>query len=180
MAKLLRQPHAALADLCDGFFDDIEFLTECPRVEPEALPEAARRLLVHRDHMTTVLQDAYGKTVRLEVLAEAREAGTYTRKILLRLEPTEAIVELGIVRIDFRFVPPEVERQIVEQAAPLGEVLIRANLLRRVSPRWYFSFPAPTPVAAALGRPETAAFGRVGTIYCNDEPAIDLLEVVAV
>lgn len=180
LARQLRQPHAALADLCDGFFDGIDFLHDCPRIEAEELPEAARRLLVHRDHMTTVLQVAYGKPVKLEVIDEIREPGVYSRKILLRLVPVQTIAEFGIVRIDVRYLPPAVEREILSHAAPLGDVLIRADLLRRVSPRWFFAFPATTPIAAILARPETSVFGRVGTIYCNDEPAIDLLEVIAI
>ncbi|GMU81141.1 MAG: hypothetical protein AMXMBFR47_10120 [Planctomycetota bacterium] len=180
LARQLRQPHAALADLCEGFFDSLDFLADCPRVEAEALPDAAQRLLVHRDHMTTVLQSAYGAPVQLEVIAEQHESRAYLRKILLRIEPAGLIVELGIVRIDLRFIPPAVEREILDRSAPLGDVLIRADLLRRVSPRWFFHFPVSTPIAAAMCRPGSRAYGRVGTIYCNDEPAIDLLEVVAV
>ena len=76
------------------------------------------------------------------------------------------------------YVSKEVRDEIRAKRAPLGDILIRHNVLRRISPRWYFRFPGHTPVAQAFGETGGDVYGRVGTIYCNEEPAIDLLEVV--
>jgi hypothetical protein len=52
-------------------------------------------------------------------------------------------------------------------------------VLRRIKPRWFMRFPGGGPLLTffgdTTGRP---MYGRIGTIYCNEEPAIDLLEIV--
>jgi len=175
----LRQPHAALMDLCDGFFDDLSFLSSCQRMTPEELPENARRLLVHREHMTAVLQRHFGEPVGLRVLRNEFENGQYARKILLTVGDAERIVELGIVRMDFRYVGEPVKAEILSRKAPLGDILIRHNVFRRISPRWYFEFSENTPIAREMGQGSGPVYGRVGTIYCDEEAAIEVLEVVA-
>ncbi|MBW7907250.1 MAG: hypothetical protein LC135_01570 [Phycisphaerae bacterium] len=174
--RQLRQPHAALADLCDGFFDDAEWVSRCPRIAAADLDEPFRTLLAHREHMTERLAAYYGKPVELRVLREQRDPGEYARKILLTLRGEPTRVELGVVRLNLAFVTRAVRDEILASRAPLGDILIRHGVFRRVSPRWYFSFPPDTPAARELGG--QPAFGRVGTIYCDEEPAIDLLEVV--
>ena len=176
--RQLRQPHAALHDLCDGFFESLAFLDRCPRVAADALPPVCQRLLAHREHMTSVLEAYYRQPIALAVLSEERGSEHYTRKIALSLASSGAIVELGIVRMEFRYIPRDVQAEILARRAPLGDILIRHNVLRRVAPRWYFHFPPDTPIAQAFGLGAGPAYGRVGTIYCDEEPAIDLLEVV--
>lgn len=177
MTRVLRQPHAALADLCDGFFGELAFLERCPRLEAEELPAGARRLLVHHEHMTTVLREVYGRPVELVVQAQRQDDYEYARRVVLRLAGTERIVEVGVVRIDLRFTSPSVQAEILSRREPLGDILTRHGVLRRISPRWYFRFPGGTPIADAFGG-GAEAFGRVGTIYCDEQPAIELLEVV--
>jgi hypothetical protein len=62
----------------------------------------------------------------------------------------------------------------------LGAVLIKHNVLRRVKPRWFMSFPKDGPVMALFGPSEHVgpAYGRIGTIYCDGEPAIEVMEIV--
>lgn len=174
----LRQPHAALADLCDGLFDDLDQLAAAQRVEPAALPAPARALLVHREHMTAVLERHFGAPVELRVLRELRGERHYARRIELTLRPRGELVEVGAVWIEMRHLPPAAAAEVLSKHVPLGEILIRHNVLRRISPRWYFEFPAQTQIARAF-RGGGRAYGRVGTIYCDDEPAIELLEVVS-
>jgi len=184
MARTLRQPHAALADLCDGFFDEVEFVYDCPRLTAEQIPPPLDRLLVHREHMTARLEAYYGQPVDLHVLAEQREDDRYARKIALTLRGLPTVVEFGIASIRLHYLPEAARAAVLQRREPLGDILIRHNVLRRISPRWYFRFPPDTPIATALlgeaaehggDRP---VIGRVGTIYCDEEPAIELLEVV--
>lgn len=176
--RTLRQPHAALADLCDGLFDQLDQLTAARRIEPEALPEPARALLVHREHMTAVLERHFRAPVDLRVLRELRGERYYARRIELTLRSTAQLVEVGAVWIDMRRLPPPAAAEVLSKHAPLGDILIRHNVLRRISPRWYFEFDAQTEIARAFGG-TAPVYGRVGTIYCDDEPAIELLEVVS-
>jgi chorismate-pyruvate lyase len=173
----LRQPHAALADLCDGFFADVGFVDACPRLEAHELPAAARHLLVHREHMTLRLAEHYGAAPTLHVLQSTVHPDRYARKITLHVPGRPRPVEFGIVHIRLDPLASAVRDAILAGQTPLGELLIAHGVMRRVSPRWYFQFPADTPIGGLLG--PAGGFGRVGTIYCDEEPAIELLEVVA-
>lgn len=176
--RTLRQPHAALADLCDGFFDDLAFVDACLRVGADELPPLARKLLVHREHMTVVLEAHFGAPAVLRVLAERRDAQHYARHVLLTVGADARVVEVGVMQMNLDCVSEAVRSEVLDQRRPLGEILIRHDVLRRISPRWYFRFPKGTPIAAAFASGEESIFGRVGVIYCDEEPAIELLEVV--
>jgi hypothetical protein len=74
----------------------------------------------------------------------------------------------------------EVRDEILRKQMPLGAILIKHDVLRRIKPRWFIRCPATGPLMRLFGRPSTPedAYGRIGTIYCNDEPAIELIEIV--
>jgi chorismate-pyruvate lyase len=173
-----RQPFAALADLCEDFFADLSFVDSCALLRADELPSGARELLAHREHMTSALEARCGAPVELRVLKEVQDMHRYSRAILLhpRGAPQRA-VEFGVARIELRQLSDAVRDEVLARRAPLGDILIRHEVLRRVSPRWFFRFPAGSPIATRLG--EGDAYGRVGVIYCDEEPAIELLEVVA-
>lgn len=149
-------------------------------VLPHQLPTDARKLLVHRAHMTRVLQDHYGEAVSLQVQRAQLTGDAYRRQITLSLPSTSAIVELGLVRIHLQFVPPAVKREILDQQTPLGAILIAHDVLRIIEPRWFFTTDADSPLVRSfhLDLPGGPLFGRLGTIYCNGAPAIDVLEII--
>jgi len=166
----------AVADLFAPFIDGTP-APRCVPVDPEAMPAAFRELLVHNEHMTAMLRAHFGAPVELDVLDHEQDALSYRRRILLHLPNAGPIVEFGIVRIDFRYLPDDAAKEIADRDRPLGEILIRHDVLRRIEPRWYLRFPDGVGVSRV---PPIAGgfFGRVGTIYCEGEPAIELLEVV--
>lgn len=190
-SKLSDSPvtESALLDLCRPFMGEASaaassFVPECTVVQPDQIPFPEDQLLVHHGHMTEVLEKHHGSGVAVHVLEEhLDETGdVYTRKISLtpRDEPGK-VVEWGIVRMDFRYMAPEVRDEILAKQLPLGAVLIKHNVLRRIKPRWFLRFPEGGPVLRLFGPPSVgggAAYGRVGTIYFNDEPAIEVLEIV--
>ena len=148
-------------------------------VAPAEIPAPYRELLVHHDHMTTKLEAYYGEAVELRVLQEHWQEEIYRRKILLTLKGSGRVVEFGIVRMNLALVSPPVRIQIKQRETPLGEILIQQDVLRRIDPQWYFHFGADSPLATRFDTGHAApVFGRVGTIYCNDQPAFQLLEVV--
>ena len=103
----------------------------------------------------------------------------YSRKIFLTRGNRSESVELGVVRMDLRCVEQLARQEILQGRQPLGAILVRHKLLLRIEPRWYLKFPAGSPVLSWMGYPRQGPFfGRIGTIYCNDEPAIELLEIV--
>jgi len=172
-------PAGALAELCEGFFEAGHEPTAFNSVEPESMPDAFRRLLVHEDHMTTQLEAYHGRPVELGVLEYRHEGDLYTRKILLTLEGTDHVVEFGIMRLDLRQIPESVGKQIIDRSAPLGAILIEHDLLRRIEPKWFLRFPGPQPQKEYFAEQDGApVYGRIGMIHCNHEPAIELLEIV--
>jgi hypothetical protein len=172
---------AALFDLCLPFAP-ADFVPECTLVQPDEIPFPQDQLLVHHQHMTVVLEKHHGAPVEVHVLEEHLDGDIYTRKIYLTPRGSDKVVEWGIAKLDFQYMAPEVRDEILAKRLPLGAVLIKHDVLRRVKPRWFLRFPEGGPVVGlfrekACGS-EEAAYGRIGTIYCNEEPAIEVIEIV--
>ena len=180
-SKLSDSPvtESALDELCRPFVHG-EFAAQCDVVQPDEIPFPQDQLLVHHDHMTVELERYHASPVEVQVLEEHLNGDFYTRKISLTPRGTRKVVEWGIVRLDFRYVAPEVREEILRKELPLGAVLIKHDVLRRIKPRWFLRFPPGGQVLGLFGDAQTTepAFGRIGTIYCNEEPAIELLEIV--
>jgi len=83
------------------------------------------------------------------------------------------------MELDLDVVTDQVGAEIVARDAPLGDILIRHDVLRSVDPKWFVRFGEGTPLLAHFGPGVREAFGRIGIIYCDQQPAIELLEVVA-
>jgi hypothetical protein len=175
----LTTAQAALADLCAPFAP-AGFVGQCDVISPDAIPAPADALLVHHDHMTVALEKHHGKPVELHVLSDHLGAEVYTRKISLTPQGSSRVVEWGIARLHLRFLSPEVRAEILRKKAPLGAILIQHNVHRRIKPRYFVRFSPGSAVIELFGAGSNTApvFGRLGTIFCNDEPAIELLEIV--
>jgi len=171
----------ALAHLADGLGDGA--LDWSPHVEVQAadVPEPQKDLLVHELHMTVVLERFWKKPVVLEVLRSATSDTTYRREILLRAGTGGPVIEYGLVRMRRDAFSTGAWGEIQTESAPLGEIMIRHDVLRRIEPLRYVRFdllPNRRP-AAGFDASVRRAFGRVGIIHCNGLEAIELLEVVA-
>lgn len=148
-------------------------------VPAAAVPEADRRLLDHRGHMTVTMERLHGCAVDLRVVAE-RAAGEgaddrYAREILL-LRPDGAIVQYGIVRIDLATIDPASADAIRKRSAPLGRILLRAGLLCDVQ-RVELLRVEPGPHLRDLLGDVRLLHGRVAEIAVDGRPLIELLEI---
>ncbi|MFQ5425157.1 MAG: hypothetical protein ACE5F9_14425 [Phycisphaerae bacterium] len=172
-------PNVALASLCEPFSETAGFPFRYELLGGCDLPSPFHDLLVHHDHMTTVLRAYHGQALTLRALSARQSDETYSRAIVLAAANGQEIVEFGIVRMNLACVDEAVRSAILEAKVPLGEILIRHEVLRRIEPRCYLRLPEACGPLKRADRPcPTAAYGRIGTIYCNHEPAIELLEVV--
>lgn len=184
VSKLADHPvaEAALLELCKPFVPAGEmFDPECAIVQPDQIPFPQDHLLVHHHHMTEVLQKHHGSPVDVHVLEEIQDGEVYTRKITLTPKgQPQKVVEWGIARLDLRYLAEPVKAEILAKELPLGAVLIKHNVLRRVKPRWFIKFPEGGPTLNLFGKlPHPGpVYGRLGTIYCDGEPAIEVLEIV--
>jgi hypothetical protein len=168
-----------LADLCRPFARDV-VAPQSVIVQPEDIPFPEDHLLVHHDHMTVVLERHHRSRVQVHVMEEHQDGDQYTRKISLTPAGSDKVVEYGIVRLNFRYMSDAVREEILARRMPLGAILIKHNVHRRVKPRYFLRLPEHSPVMALFEETDNLepVYGRLGTIYCDDEPAIELLETV--
>lgn len=156
--------------------------TACPPVDaisPDEMPEPYRSLLVHTHHMTVTVERFYGRPVDVEVLEFRLDEFEYSRMILLRLRDTRRVVQFGIVQIDLRRLGEKVRDQIVAGKTPLGRVLIENDVLRHIQPAGYVRVAPSGQLAGWFGQPPEVTFGRLGVIFADDKPAVEVLEVLA-
>jgi hypothetical protein len=129
--------------------------------------------------MTATLQAFHGAELKLNVLQFVHRSDDYRRMIVLTHERTGRVVEFGIVRIHLHLIPEVPRKEILGRAVPLGDILVRHNVLRSIDPLWFLRFHDGSPVLSFFGSDVvTEAYGRIGVIHCNGEPAVELLEVV--
>ena len=168
-----------LETLVGLFYQQPELLGEFVEVDALRMPETPRGLLAHNEHMTVTVESFHGCPVSVDVLQTEADGDCYWRKILLRRSTDQAVVQFGIVRLDFNYVSDEVRREIVDQGTPLGRVLIEHNVLRKVELHSLWKISPGPELCELFQLPEPRdIYGRTALIYCNGEPAVELLEVV--
>ncbi len=144
------------------------------------LPQAYQNLLAHHAHMTVTVEKRHGSSVGVHVLQTRRDQTHYSREILLHRQRDRKVVQYGIVRLTTCRLAQVVQDEIFSERTPLGRVLIEHGVLTQVQllALWQVS---PKPQLANLLEMSmgTYTYGRTALIYCDGEPAIELLEIVA-
>lgn len=148
------------------------------------LPSPYNELLNHHAHMTVTVESHYGDKVDVVVHRDRRHSDLhgdwYVREITLKTKSTERVVQYGIVRLNINALAPDVWQQIQSRQTPLGRVLIEHNVLREVQLCELWEIVAGPALANFLdAKVGDTVYGRTALIYCDGEPAIELLEVVA-
>lgn len=170
----------SLHELVHLFYDQVEDLAEFEQAEYGTLPSPYGGLLDHNHHMTVTLERHHASPVDVHVLQVERMGGTYCRKILLSRQSDGQVVMYGIVRLHTQYLDPIVRDEIESENTPLGRVLIEHNVLRRVElgKLWRVS---PNVELQRHFKLDSArvTFGRTAIIHCDEEPAIELVEIVA-
>jgi hypothetical protein len=164
-----------------GLFPDQSDRPSYAVVPPEQVPEPYHGLLVHNHHMTVTVERFHGSPVDVRILARRHEGDSYARKILLALQSTGEVVQFGAVRIRLDLCSKPVQAAIVAGQTPLGRILIQQKVLRRIEPTGFLRVE-PGPGPAHWFGPERGArptYGRLGVIYTDHRPAIEVLEIVA-
>jgi chorismate-pyruvate lyase len=150
----------------------------------EKLPAPYETLLNHHAHMTVTVESHHGDKVDVVVHRHHRRTDAdgdwYVREITLKTHSTGKVVQYGIVRLNVAALDADVWEQIESRGKPLGRVLIEHNVLREVQLCRLWKIQAGPALADYL-RTEVGetVYGRTALIYCDGEPAIELLEVVA-
>jgi chorismate-pyruvate lyase len=147
-------------------------------IPPQQIPQPYRDLLAHTEHMTVTVEAFYDDAVDVLVLESGRDEELYHRRILLALHGSRKIVQYGIVRINLKCCSAEVRGAILEQKTPLGRILIEHNVLRRIEPTSFLRIDPDPSIAGALECDQVPLYGRTGVIFCDDQPAIAVLEIL--
>ncbi len=162
------------------FYDDPRELGQFKAVDQTLVPELYRKLLAHNEHMTVTVERHHGCLVDVDVLQERREDPFYSREILLRRQSDHKVVQYGIVRLFLPSLEESAREEILSGQIPLGRVLINHNVMRqvRLGELWHVkSHGRLADLFEVAGEVQT--YGRTALIYFNDQPALELLEIVA-
>lgn len=169
-----------LQTLTGLFYASRESLGRFSEVGVEEVPEPYRRLLAHNDHMTVAVEEFHQGPVAVRVLQRRVTATHYAREILLTRQSDGQVVQYGIMRVCFAYLPPEVQGKIRGEQMPLGRILIEHNVLRRVQLFSLRRVELGAELSRHLSHPQGATtYGRTAVIECNQAPAIELLEIVS-
>lgn len=172
-------PVVDLSELIHLFYEDASQLGRFSAVGPESLRDAYDRLLNHEGHMTVTVESFYKSLVDVHVERCSRVGRMYAREITLVKQSDRETVQYGIVRLNTSLLEPAVWREIESQEKPLGRVLIEHGVLRQVQLCELWKVTAGPALARLLQMDEGGTtFGRTAWIICNQEPAIELLEIV--
>jgi len=169
---------AKVVRLMLAFFGDCE-VPLARAVKGDSIPPPRRSLLDHDRHMTEVLEGHHGSALSVHPYRVHREGDIYGRRIDLRAGTSDVPVMTGIMIFNLALVAAVVRAEIVGARSPLGEILIRHRILRRVACNALLEFDAHDPLVARFGLHQPRpAYGRIATIDCDGRPAVDLLEIV--
>ena len=173
-------PHDELHALT-GLFDGGDRLVQSAEHVSSALtPSPYNEMLVHNHHMTVTMEEYHGSAVEVKIVDQVDRDGLYCRKIVLLTLDTAQVVQFGIVRFNFHYVTEAVRDEIVAGQTPLGRVLINHNVLRHIDLGAILRVTAGDELAGLLKMTSGGVtYGRLATIFCNQHPAVDLLEISA-
>jgi chorismate-pyruvate lyase len=158
---------------------DESALPEHEPIDAAFVPQPHGRLLAHEQHMTRVLEEHHGTALDLRILQKRHVGERYARKILLVSPRSQQAVMFAIMRFELRYCSPAVRAEIIEGQIPLGRILIEHNVLRRICPHGYVKITRSPELSLYFqSSPYSLMYGRLATIFCNEQPAVQLLEVV--
>lgn len=172
-------PTPDLDELVALFYEDPQALGHFEPVEDADVPEPFHELLAHHSHMTVTVEAFHKSRVDVQVLAARREGAMYARKILLTRQTDGQVVQFGLVQLNFNYLAANVQAEIQLEQTPLGRVLIEHNVLREVQLAGLFRIEPGPDLQRHLGTaPGEIVYGRTAMIYCDGQPAVELLEIV--
>ena len=160
-------------------FPDSEFRRDrFEVVAAVAMPSYYQELLDHHHHMTVTLESHHSGSSSLDVLEARHSESFYSRR--LRLRVADKVVMVGIMRIDLTLCDAAVRGSIVEEKSPLGRILIEHQVLRWIETESFLKVRLNDSLRGLfeIEGEVDATFGRIATIHCNHQPAVELLEIV--
>jgi len=180
MLSELDESSAQLYSLIGLFYSSISQLGDFQKVIADQCPDPYRQLLAHSSHMTVTVERFHHQSVDVQVLQSHVAGPHYQRKILLRLKEDGRAVQFGIVRLTLGLLSQAVQAQILSERVPLGRVLIENEVLRQVRLQSIWQVKCGDELASAFEtKTGMVTYGRTALILFQQQPAVELLEIVA-
>ncbi len=178
--RFLMNPLDELHSLTNLFPEAEPLFLRSVHIPSSLTPEPYKTMLVHEHHMTVAMETYHRSPVEVRVLGQKQDGDIYARKILLLKQGTNTVVQFGVVRFNLSYVTDLVRKEIMAGQIPLGRILINHNVLRHIDLGAILEITAGPGLAHHLQMPVgNTTYGRLATIFCNHQPAVDLLEISA-
>lgn len=170
-------PLTELQKLTSLFSKGEQLIARAEHIPSSQTPEPYKQLLVHEQHMTVSMEAFHNSPVSVTILDRMQNESIYARKILLTADVTGRVVQFGIVRFNLSYVTEPVRREILTGEIPLGRILINHNVLRHIDLGAILRITPGAELQRHFGGDAAVTYGRLATIFCNQQPAVDLLEI---
>ena len=173
-------PHDELLSLTRLFPETETLFLRAEHIPSAITPEPYKTMLVHDHHMTLAMEAHHRCSVDVRVLDRQLNGTEYARKIQLLKQGTESVVQFGIIRFHLEYVTQAVRDEVIAGQTPLGRILINHNVLRHIDLGAILEITAGPGLARYLPMSVgDVTYGRLATIFCNRQPALDLFEISA-
>ena len=162
-------------------FDDLikTALPPLQWIEPSAIPQPQRFLLVHTGDMTGKLERFYSEDIHLDTIEAEVEDDSIYRLVLLKTE-SEQIVEFGVIRIYLDVFDEETKAVVLGCRQPLGGILNEREMEYSSQLQGFVSVESNEPFNQYLGLEcSQRLYGRKNRLITSDGRTIaDVVEIL--
>lgn len=138
---------------------------EFERIEPDAMPEPYRTLLVHTNDMTPTLERFHAGEIYIHALSSETRDNGYYREVVLHRSEDDLPVEFGANCIDLSLFTPEARWMILQEKVPLGRILKDHRIAHTTRVRMFFRIEPDELILSALQLPAPVSlYGRQATL----------------
>jgi len=150
------------------------------RIQPGAMPEPYRSLLVHSNDMTPTLERHHASGIYIRALSTERRGTDYFREVVLHRASDDSAVEFGANCIHLDRFTPEARWMILQEKVPLGQIL-REHSIQHVTQALDFFRVEPDETicqALCLSAP-VSLYGRRALLSdAQNQPLSQVVEVL--
>ncbi len=131
------------------------------KIDPEAMPEPYRSLLVHDGDMTPTLEKFHGSRISLKLFDKHVNGKRLSRRVALMLDSNATPVEFGAIIIHLEPFPEDARQHILECIRPLGTILNEDVIAHQSHPASYFRVKSDDLINETLDlKGELMLYGR--------------------
>jgi chorismate-pyruvate lyase len=131
--------------------------------------------------MTPTLERFYRQRMGLTVLSRELQDNAYMREVILKRADDETPVEYGVIRICLDHLPPQAARRVLEEQAPLGNILQTEAIPHMSWPQAFFTANSDTHMRTVLRLDHSQAlYGRRNVLLDGSRRLLaEVIEILA-